>query len=58
MNAQVVETKDRRTNDTVPDAPRHERRIVYLKDHPDAFQSDDVMCPVVTCPGHCACASK
>lgn len=58
MDAQVVETKDRRTNDAMPDVLRHERRTVYLKDHPDTLQSNDVMCPVVTCPGHCACASK
>jgi len=63
MNAQevaetcIVETKDRRLSDAIPDALRHERRIVYLKDHSDT-RPEDIMCPSVTCPGFCACYSK
>ena len=48
MSAQTTGTSD---------APRHERRIVYLKDDPDT-RPENVMCPSVTCPGHCSCASK
>jgi len=48
MEAQVINSKNQEKET--------ERRIVYLKDHADT-QSKDA-CPVVTCPGHCACASK
>lgn len=48
MSAQAVGT---------PNAAKHERRIVYLKDDPDT-RPEGTMCPSVTCPGHCSCASK
>ena len=57
MSRQEANTQVQSTGGTTPNSSNSRRRIVYLKDQPDARLTGG-MCPSISCPGHCACVSK
>jgi hypothetical protein len=56
MNTQLARAKKQQSSHIIRKESKSERRIVYLKEHPDTHVN--VMCTGITCPGFCSCASK
>lgn len=57
MSAQAVRVDGQKTQHKTLHGTKPERRIAYLGD-PSSTRARIECCTVITCPGHCSCASK